>query len=545
MDDLIIGIDLGTTNSVVAYNINDNIEIVRDMAGRALYPSVVAYKEDKIYTGYAATLFNPEYTVVSAKRLLGRSWNDKVCASFAHDIEAGPKGNIYIDVSGQWVTPQQVMKELLCALKRRTESILHRKCYNAVLTVPARFDNKTRSMLKNIAKDIGLKVLRIINEPTAAAIGYNINTHENGIYGVYDLGGGTFDFSLLSVGKNTYHVLSTGGSLDIGGDDFDNIMMNILKTKDIKLAREAKEQLSVETSIKFRDKMITREIFEKKAQVIINSTLDIIKQVIDDVAMSYKSISGILLVGGMTRMPLIKSSLAQTFHCKIHDDHNPEEIVAIGAARHANMIVKDKRHLLVDVLLLPIGVEVIGGGVDIVIPKQSPLPTSASRTYTTAQSGQTAMHFHIVQGEKNLAQNCISLGVFEVNNITPLNKNVARIKVDFHVDVNGILDIIAYEEGKDKHHIKINTRSNSKNISDIDDFEEWVFQQEKLYIKDLQTEVDLISTKHPYIDKNVKDNIDYLFKKANKIEDLSQLNDLKKIKSEIDEACSKLITNIK
>lgn len=545
---IVLGIDLGTTNSVIAYNINENeVEVLRDAAGRGLYPSVVAYTGDKIHTGYAALLFDHQVTVFSAKRLIGRKWNDKICMQFHHNVESGPNGHAYINVSGKWVTPEQVMQDLLLALKRRSESLLHCQCYNVVITVPARFDDKSRNIIRDAAKSVGFKVLRIINEPTAAAIGYGIHNQHNGIYGVYDFGGGTFDFSLLSIGKNTYHVLATGGSLEIGGDDLDRLMMDLLKTHDTKIARSLKEQLSFDESVTHNGMLITRKQFEDRASNIIQKTIDIINHVLDESAILMDSMVGILLVGGGTKLPLVKTILSQSFpNAILHDNHNPNEIVAIGAAHHANMIINNKKHLLLDVIPLSIGVEVMGGSIDVIFPRQTPLPASTSRTYTTAQSGQTAIHFNVVQGERHLAKNCISLGVFEVNNITPLGKNVARIKVDFHVDINGILNISAYESGKNiKHHLKIDTNhtSNKNNTSsEVDDLDEWQFQQEKYYLEDLEDEVsNLIRVKKSKIDPNVKYRIENLFQKAKAICEINKLDQLRALRNEIDAECIKLI----
>ena len=464
MNKIVFGIDFGTTYSVVAYNTEDgSINTLRDVAGRTLYPSVVSYIDGVIHTGFSAE--GKDNAIYSIKRLIGKEWGDEVCRIFSHPLDPGPDGNIYINANGRWITVEDIVCDILRSIKRRTEYILNVRCIDVVITVPARFNDKARSIIKLAAKKAGLKVIRLINEPTAAAIAYGIENEADGIYCVYDLGGGTFDFSVLSMSNNIFHVLATGGSLNIGGDDLDMVVMKKTKCKDIRIARSIREQLSTSENIEFKGFEITREEFDRGAKSIIKETIKISEQIIRESGISKSDISGIIMVGGVTKTPLVMSSVSSAYKSiKIYSRSNPEEIVAIGAAHHANAIMKSKQHLLLDVVTSAIGVEAMGGEVDVIIPRQTPLPVTAYRVYTTSYTGQTSIQFNIVQGDKKLAKECESLGVFEVNNITPLEKNIARVKLEINADIEGQIHILAYEEGKkDKVEITLNTVTKKDN----------------------------------------------------------------------------------
>lgn len=442
-----VGIDLGTTASVVSFIQHGEARAIPIDSGKKTTPSVVNYSEGYPVVGREAIFkVDSDNTVFSVKRLMGT--NDKVLGK----------------------SPIEISADILSFLKTNAESQLRSKIGGAVITVPAHFSESQRIATKRAASIAGIKVLRLISEPAAAAIAFGLDRQTNGIYAVYDLGGGTFDFSILRLFNGIFQVLATGGDNHLGGDDIDFAILeynclhhgiDISNMKDSEkmlgklIAKSLKEHLGFEDEARknfvyknnkyeFR---ITKNEISSIISKYINHTFEIATQVFKDANISCGDIDGVILVGGMTKLQYLKEAVKSHFKSIIYDDINPEEVVSLGAAIQAESIVsKSGNMLLIDVAPLTLGVETLGGGVDKIIHRNTPIPVVQKREYTTYRDNQTGIFFHIVQGERAFANDCRSIARFELSGIPLMPAGVPRIIVEFSIDVNGLLSVKAYEK---------------------------------------------------------------------------------------------------
>lgn len=454
-----IGIDLGTTNSVVAFSQDQKPVALALAEGNTLVPSVVAYLDDQtpLVGEEALSLLqtHPQIVVSSIKRLMGRSAEDiSKRGDQSYLVEEDQESStamVRLHIGNHTKTPVEIAADILRTLKIQAEKVLEKPVNHAVITVPAYFDEAARVATKNAAQLAGLTVLRLINEPTAAALAYGLDQGAEGIYAVYDLGGGTFDVSLLKLTKGVFQVLATGGDTSLGGDDIDHLLVTYLKTNDLtpskykqalQSARKIKERLSSSEN----DSGVTRETLEKLASPLIDRTLAICQNVLLDADLSVEDIRGVVLVGGSTRMPFLQGRV-ETFFGKIPlTNLNPDEIVALGASLQAEALTRGSNTLLLDVTPLSLGLETMGGLVEKIIPRNTPIPAVMAQEFTTHQDGQTALKIHVLQGERELVTHCRSLGEFVLTGIPPLTAGAARILVTFAVDVDGLLTVTASEK---------------------------------------------------------------------------------------------------